>query len=45
MTNESYTLAEIVMAEKVKEKFDVTENDELIGLNIYAAQKKFPEYR
>ena len=45
MTNESYTLAEIVMAEKVKEKFDVTENDEIIGLNIYAAQKKFPEYR
>lgn len=45
MTNESYTLAEIVMAEKVKEKFEVTENDELIGLNIYAAQKKFPEYR
>ena len=45
MINESYTLAEIVMAEKVKEKFDVTENDEIIGLNIYAAQKKFPEYR
>lgn len=45
MQNESYTLAEIVMAEKVKEKFEVTENDELIGLNIYAAQKKLGEYR
>lgn len=45
MANESYTLAEIVMTEKIKEKFDVTENDELIGLNIYAAQKKLPEYR
>ena len=45
MENESYTLAEIVMAEKVKEKFEVTENDELIGLNIYSAQKKFPDYR
>ena len=45
MENESYTLAEIVMAEKMKEKFDITENDELIGLNIYAAQTKFPEYR
>ena len=37
MENESFTLAEIVMAEKVKEKFEVTENDELIGLNIYSA--------
>ena len=45
MENESFTLAEIVMAEKLKEKFEITENDELIGLNIYAAQTKFPEYR
>lgn len=37
MQNESFTLAEIVMSEKLKEKFEVTENDELIGLNIYAA--------
>ena len=37
MENESYTLSEIVMAEKMKEKFDVTENDQIIGLNIYAA--------
>ena len=45
MENESFTLAEIVMAEKMKEKFDVTENDQIIGLNIYSAQTKFPEYR
>lgn len=45
MENESFTLAEIVMAEKMKEKFDVTENDQIIGLNIYAAQTKFPEYK
>jgi len=33
------------MAEKLKEKFDVTVNDEVIGLNIYASQRKFAEYR
>ena len=32
-----YQYAEIVMAEKVKEKFDVTTNDELIGINVYSA--------
>lgn len=36
MINKCYELAEIVMAEKVKEKFPITENDEIIGLNIYA---------
>lgn len=33
------------MAEKLKEKFNVTVNDELIGLNIYAAQKKMLDYK
>jgi hypothetical protein len=33
------------MAEKIKEKFEVTVDDEVIALNIYAAQKKFPEYK
>jgi hypothetical protein len=37
MENESFTLSEIVMAEKMKEKFEVTENDEIISLNIFAA--------
>ena len=32
------------MAEKLKEKFKVTVNDEIIGLNIYAAQKKMHDY-
>lgn len=45
MKNESYTLAEIVMAEKLKEKFQVTVGDELIGLNVFAAQKKMEEYK
>lgn len=37
MQNESFALAEIVMAEKLKEKFEVTVNDEVIALNIFAA--------
>jgi len=41
----AYELSEIVMAEKLKEKFTETFNDELIGLNIYAAQRKFADYR
>jgi predicted SprT family Zn-dependent metalloprotease len=45
MQNKSYELSEIVMAEKLKEKFSETVNDELIGLNIYAAQGKFQDYR
>jgi hypothetical protein len=45
MKNESYTLAEIVMSEKLKEKFKVTVGDELIGLNVFAAQKKMEEYK
>lgn len=42
--NESYALSEIVMAEKLKEKFVVTAEDELIAVKIYAAQKKMEEY-
>ncbi len=45
MKNKCYELSEIVMAEKIKEKFDKTVNDEIIGPNIYAAQNKFNEYK
>lgn len=45
MINKCFELAEIVMAEKVKEKFPITENDEIIGLNIYAQQDKMSEYK
>ena len=45
MDNKCHELAEIVMGEKLKEKFNVNVSDELIGLNIYAAQTKFAEYR
>ena len=45
MDNKCYELAEIVMAEKLKEKFPETVTDELLGLNIYSAQVKFDQYR
>lgn len=45
MENGSYELAEIVMAEKLKEKFPETVHDELLGLNIFSAQVKFDQYR
>jgi len=33
------------MQEKLKEKFEISINDELISLNIYSAQLKFPEFK
>lgn len=45
MRNGSHTLAEVVMDEKLKEKFPVTVEDDLLGLQIYAAQVKMPNYR
>ena len=45
MKHKAYILAEIVMAEKLKEKFDVNVGDELMGLNVFSAQKKFSEYK
>jgi hypothetical protein len=45
MKYKCYELSEIVMAEKIKEKFEKTVTDEIIGLNIYASQNKFTEYK
>jgi hypothetical protein len=45
MRHKNYTLAEIVMAEKVKEKFALGVKDEITGLHVYAAQKKWTEYK
>lgn len=45
MTFDAFALAEIVMSEKLKEKFDLTQADEVIALNVYSAQKKLPEYK
>ena len=45
MESKMFQLAEIVMAEKLKEKFEVTVTDEIINLNIYSSQKKIEEYK
>jgi len=33
------------MEEKIKEKFVVTEDDDMLGLSIYAAQRKMQDYK
>jgi len=40
-----HSLAEVIMEEKIKEKFPVTEDDDMLGLSIYAAQKKMQGYK
>ena len=45
MKHKAFVLAEIVMDEKLKEKFEINIKDELIGLNVFSAQKKFTEYK
>jgi len=37
MTFDAFALAEIVMGEKLKEKFELTQDDEVIALNVYSA--------
>lgn len=45
MANETYTLAEVVMDEKNKEKFPQSLEDELLSIKIYAKLLKMAEYR
>lgn len=45
MGHNNYNLAEIVMVEKLKEKFSISMQDELIGLHIFAGQQKLAQYR
>lgn len=45
MRADMYTLAEVIMEEKNKEKFPQTEADDILGLNIYAAQRKMQAYK
>lgn len=45
MNNKSWALSEIVLAEKLKEKYDETKEDELVALNIFASQGKFDQYQ
>ena len=41
---EAYPLAQIIYDEKQKEKYDVSVDDQLIGMEIYALQKMLPEF-
>jgi hypothetical protein len=45
MKFKEFYLAEIVMAEKLKEKFVHEKDDELIELKVYSALKKFDQYK
>lgn len=45
MRADIHNLAEVVMEEKIKEKFSVTEDDDMLGLSIYAAQRKMQDYK
>lgn len=45
MSMRKFTMAENIFEDKSNEKFDVNLNDEFIGLNIYASQKKYDEYK
>jgi hypothetical protein len=40
----AYGLAQIVYSEKMREKFEQTVDDQLVGLEIFASQKKIEEF-
>mmetsp|Transcript_14497 Transcript_14497/g.18291 ORF Transcript_14497/g.18291 Transcript_14497/m.18291 type:complete len:281 (+) Transcript_14497:1931-2773(+) len=41
----AHQLAQVIYGEKKREKFDVTIHDQLIGFEIFSAQKKIDEYK
>ncbi len=41
---QAYSLAQIVYSEKMREKFDLSIDDQLIGLEIFASQRKIDEF-
>ena len=41
----AYALSQVVFVEKMREKYDVTVNDQLTGLEIFAVQRKLTEYQ
>lgn len=45
MNMRKFTMAENIFEDKSNEKFEVGLKDEFIGLNIYASQKKYNEYK
>lgn len=44
INHSAFSLAQIVYSEKMREKFEVTTFDHLIGLQIFGNQKKIDEY-
>lgn len=40
----AYALCQVIYSEKMREKFNMTIEDHITGLEIYAVQKKLPEY-
>ena len=44
LSQKSYPLAQVVYGEKLRDKFEKTVKDQLIGLEIFGAQKNFAEY-
>ena len=45
LQREAYQLAQIIYGEKKREKFEVTMSDQIIGFEIFSAQKKIEEYK
>ena len=45
MAMDKYELAEMIMAEKVKDRYPMLEHDELVMVNIYGMQKDFDNYK
>jgi hypothetical protein len=44
ITTQAYGLAQIVYSEKMREKFEQTIDDQLVGLEIFASQRKIDEF-
>ena len=44
INTQAYGLAQIVYSEKMREKFEQTTEDQLVGLEIFASQRKIEEF-
>lgn len=44
ISKRAFPLAQIVYSEKLREKFEITAGDNIIGMRIFSAQKKLPEF-
>ncbi len=44
LSKEAYSVAQIVYSEKMREKFEMTVDDQLTGLEIFSSQHKIDEF-